>query len=377
MQSHSRRGFTLIELLVVIAIIAVLIALLLPAVQSAREAARRAQCTNNLKQIGLAMHNYHTAYDSFPMGVSASINTWNVGKCGVGACGRVTWDGWSVHSMLLPYLEATPVFNAINFSFDPLVCNSGQFQYTAYQTTIPGFLCPSDPWSGKKLGFINNYCGSLGTSIGVAQTWGQNTTGIFSYQQNYGVREVTDGTSNTVAFAEALVGDECGGSNGNAGGLTRDQYKGDGVATAGYCWNYDASSNANYYLNTALPMCNSLWNSIGTTGSSSSATLGCNRGQFWAWGAEAMTLFNTIVPPNSQQYPWSYCRSGCNGCCGGGPCNLADHSEIANANSQHPGGCNIAFGDGHVQFIKSSIAIQTWWALGTKGQGEVISADSY
>ncbi len=87
MRSRSQAGFTLIELLVVIAIIAVLIALLLPAVQSAREAARRSQCVNNLKQIGLAMHNYHTVYTVFPMGVSATRNTWNVGKCGVGSCG--------------------------------------------------------------------------------------------------------------------------------------------------------------------------------------------------------------------------------------------------------------------------------------------------
>src|SRR5881227_3535901 len=113
MCSDRRRGFTLIELLVVIAIIAVLIALLLPAVQSAREAARRAQCTNNLKQIGLAMHNYHSAYGTFPMGVSASLNTWNSSHCGCSA--QITWNGWSVHSMLLPYLEATPVYNAINF----------------------------------------------------------------------------------------------------------------------------------------------------------------------------------------------------------------------------------------------------------------------
>jgi prepilin-type processing-associated H-X9-DG protein len=90
-----------------------------------------------------------------------------------------------------------------------------------------------------------------------------------------------------------------------------------------------------------------------------------------------MALFNTIVPPNSGQYQWSYCRSGCNGCCGGGPCYLADHSEIANANSQHPGGCNVGLGDGSVRFIKSSIAIQTWWALGTRIGGEVVSSDSY
>jgi len=373
MPSRSRRGFTLIELLVVIAIIAVLIALLLPAVQSAREAARRAQCINNLKQIGLAMHNYHTAYDSFPMGVSASINTWNVGKCGVGACGRVTWDGWSVHSMLLPYLEATPVFNAINFQFDPLVCGSGIFQATAYNTSIPGFLCPSDAYNGPKLGYINNYYASIGTTVGVVQTYGQNSTGMFSYQQSYGIRDVTDGTSNTIAFAEALVGNGLG--QGRGGGP--QTYRGNGVAGACYAWNYDVSQVANTYLQTVLPQCNAEWASIAANGSNSTATLGVNRGQYWAWGAEAMSLFNTIVPPSSNQYQWSFCRSGCAGCCSGNPCALADHSEIANCNSSHPGGANITFGDGHVQFVKSSIGIQTWWALGTRSNGEVISSDSY
>src|SRR5271157_319813 len=109
---RSRRGFTLIELLVVIAIIAVLISLLLPAVQSAREAARRAQCTNNLKQIGLAMHNYHTANNTFPPGTAASYNTQNPG------C--IAWMGWSAQALMLNYLEQAPLYNAANFSLDPI-----------------------------------------------------------------------------------------------------------------------------------------------------------------------------------------------------------------------------------------------------------------
>jgi prepilin-type N-terminal cleavage/methylation domain-containing protein len=137
MRPRSRGGFTLIELLVVIAIIAVLIALLLPAVQSAREAARRSQCVNNLKQIGLALHNYHSTFDTFPMGVSASNNTWNSSN---GCSAQVTWNGWSVHALMLPYLEAVPIYNAINFSYDPLVCNSQVWQNTAFLTSIPGFL---------------------------------------------------------------------------------------------------------------------------------------------------------------------------------------------------------------------------------------------
>ena len=108
MKTRSRFGFTLIELLVVIAIIAVLIALLLPAVQSAREAARRAQCVNNLKQIGIAMHNYHTAINTFPMGMSIAWNDYG----GYYA----DWTNWSSHALLLGYLEQQPLYNAMNYS---------------------------------------------------------------------------------------------------------------------------------------------------------------------------------------------------------------------------------------------------------------------
>ena len=117
MNPRHRHGFTLIELLVVIAIIAVLIGLLLPAVQAAREAARRAQCTNNLKQIGLALHNYHTSIDKFPMGVSKNPlfsandtdNQWGYGR----------WTGWSAQALLLGYLDQTPLYNAANFNWGP------------------------------------------------------------------------------------------------------------------------------------------------------------------------------------------------------------------------------------------------------------------
>src|SRR3979411_2635614 len=112
-QSPVRRsGFTLIELLVVIAIIAVLIALLLPAVQSAREAARRAQCVNNLKQIGLAIHNYHSTHTQFPMGDSLNVQ-------GGTPADLALWNSWSAHGLMLGYMEQQPLYNAINFSFGP------------------------------------------------------------------------------------------------------------------------------------------------------------------------------------------------------------------------------------------------------------------
>jgi prepilin-type N-terminal cleavage/methylation domain-containing protein/prepilin-type processing-associated H-X9-DG protein len=371
MQSRFHRGFTLIELLVVIAIIAVLIALLLPAVQAAREAARRAQCTNNLKQIGLAMHNYHTSIDSFPIGVAYSWNSLNVGctsttiNC-VPRNGFNSWNGWSVHAMLLPYLEATPVYNAINFNIDPLTCNCQPYSNTAFITSIPGFLCPSDPNSGTKTGFINNYCASIGTSVGVVQSYPGQSSGVFGYGTAYGLKDITDGSSNTVAFGESLVGNAGKGPN---------NWRGNGVVGQCYNWAYDASSQSTYYLQTVLPLCNSEWaTAIATSnGGSTPGNLGNNRGWYWGWGAEAMTLINTIIPPNSAQYQWGACRSGCSGC---GTYDM-DHAEIANATSAHPGGCNILFADGHVQFIKASLGIQVWWSLGTRANGEVLSSDSY
>ncbi len=363
MRLRFQRGFTLIELLVVIAIIAVLIALLLPAVQSAREAARRGQCINNLKQIGLAMHNYHNVQNTFPTGVSATNSLWNANN---GCAAFVTWNGWSVHAMLLPYLEATPVYNAINFAFDPLVCNSQNFQNTAFLTVIPGFLCPSDSNSGAS-GFLNNYCGSIGTTIGIVQNYPSQSTGVFSYQTCYSLASILDGSSNTVAFGESLVGSPNG---------RQIKYRGNGVAGLCYAWILDATTNPTQTLNT-LQACNAAWTSLvnGPAGSAfgGGTNIGVDRGWYWGWGAEAMSLINTIVPPSSTQYPWNACRNGCGGC---GNYDM-DHAEIANVSSNHPGGANVLFADGHVQFIKGSVAITTWWSLGTVSNNDFVTADSY
>jgi prepilin-type processing-associated H-X9-DG protein len=267
--------------------------------------------------------------------------------------------------MLLPYLEATPVYNAINFAFDPLVCNSQNFQNTAFLTKIPAFLCPTDPNSGGgSLGFINNYCASIGTSIGVVQNYGTGSTGIFSYQQPYGLGAITDGSSNTVAFGESLVGN--GGRKAN--------YPGNGVAGLCYAWILDASQNPTQTMNT-IQMCTSGWNTTVVSSSPYGGTIniGVNRGWYWGWGAESMTLINTIIPPSSQQNPWNACRTGCQGC---GNYDM-DHAEIGNVTSGHPGGANVLFGDGHVQFVKSSLSMTVWWALGTRDGGEVIGSDQY
>ncbi len=198
-RTGMRSGFTLIELLVVIAIIAVLIALLLPAVQAAREAARRAQCVNNLKQLGLAMHNYHSTYDVIPLGSVISRNS-------LTAYGG---EPWSPHALLLGQMEQTTVYNAINFnwaSYGSALVNA--IQLTVYQTPIKAFLCPSDTMI-RNVSANANYHGSAGTTITPNS---QLTTGLFQHDSAshnaipVGMRNITDGSSSTIAMGEGLIG---------------------------------------------------------------------------------------------------------------------------------------------------------------------------
>ena len=260
---RESRGFTLIELLVVIAIIAVLIALLLPAVQSAQEAARRIQCTNNMKQIGLALHNYHTTHNSFPQGISmnpqgatATLNDY------------ANWNSWSAQGLMLGYLEQQPLYNAANFNWGPYPVN----QYTAINNTvanavIKGFICPSDPNAGSGQngdvsygGNINNYAASFGTdTTGGNYAWDNNAVpynnqdpmgcvGMFGWAISYGVQACTDGTSNTVAYAEWLVGDGKGPSGSRYRG---DIETNDGTSNT---WSTNALTNLTN-IQTALQQC--------------------------------------------------------------------------------------------------------------------------
>ena len=349
MKIPSRRGFTLIELLVVIAIIAVLIALLLPAVQAAREAARRSQCVNNLKQLGLGLHNYHQAVGSFPMGVSKNqLNT------------DQAWGHWSAQALLLPYMEQQPLYNAANFNFrvDGGVPNGYTFNATVTQTLISTFLCPSDSEAGRRSGNINNYLLSCGTtSIRGQITNGQyvptRTSGMFGWQFTYDIAAIVDGTSNTIAASEGIVGPNPskatpGATKMGIGGLTT-YYDVTSTLTAG-------QTAPGTVIPTLLQNC--------VKGTNNNTT----RGNQWANGNLNYTMFNTIVPPNSKQYSFGGCKSDLGG---------SDYSEYVNANSFHPGGCNVLMGDGSVKFIKESVSWTTWWALGTRNGGEVISADSY
>ncbi len=359
MRSSVRRGFTLIELLVVIAIIAVLISLLLPAVQSAREAARRAQCVNNLKQIGLALHNYHSASGSFPMGTAAATAGGNYGM------GTQTWGSFSCFALMLPYLEQQPIYSACNFNWTVSWGAGSAINATVYNANLAAFICPSDGKTAQPASCDinnNNYFGSMGTTVA---PWATTSTGIFAQTSAYGISNVTDGTSNTIAFSEGLVGDNTQWTKWRDGLGT-----GTGAAAMAYFnqpWPfqpgaYDANSDPTAVL-ADLQSCTGWFNSKTNQASFQ------DKGLRWSNGSPGLTIFNTIVPPNSQLYPWSGCRFSC--ACG------IDYANYVNASSNHPGGCNVGFCDGSVKFIKSSIAMNTWWALGTKDTGDVVSSDSY
>jgi len=358
MRSSVRRGFTLIELLVVIAIIAVLIALLLPAVQSAREAARRAQCTNNLKQIGLAMHNYHSSTGSFPMGTATAFNNAPPGGY------EASWGTFSCFTLMLPYLEQQPLYAACNFNW---VCSWGTGVYintTVYNSNLAAFICPSDGKTAQPSSNDinnNNYFGSMGTTIA---PWATTATGIFANQSAIGIQNITDGTSNTIAFSEGLVGDNTNWTKWRdgmaAGALSAAQSWFNGLP--GGQGAYDGNRNIPAVM-ADLQTCTGWFNS-------QSNPAWQDKGWKWANGSPGLTIFNTIVTPNSQLYPWSGCRFSCGGC-------GVDYANYVNATSNHPGGVNVGMCDGSVRFIKNSVAMTTWWALGTKDSGDVLSSDSY
>jgi prepilin-type N-terminal cleavage/methylation domain-containing protein/prepilin-type processing-associated H-X9-DG protein len=355
----KRRGFTLIELLVVIAIIAVLIALLLPAVQAAREAARRAGCVNNMKQIGVALHNYHDVNGSFPMG--ASSGAYNMpGQYSAK-------QNFSCLAAMLPQLGETPAYNAINFSWgceDSSTILCYKINFTGQSIKINTFCCPSDPNAGvpdlNNTSNTNNYYGCIGTTTLITTNTTANTlsniqtTGIFTWQASYGIQHVIDGTSNTIAFAECTVGTQSGVLGQKGIGLTSVTGVGAGALVLD-AWSIQAQTLA------GIAACDKAWQS------KSGGSLDDQRGENWSHGCNDMTMFNTIVTPNYNNLSWVNCGFTSSGCL----------STYTNADSRHPGGVNVLTADGSVKFIKNSINQRTWWALGTKSNGEVIDASSY
>ena len=360
-----RRGFTLIELLVVIAIIAVLIALLLPAVQAAREAARRSQCVNNLKQLGLGLFNYESSVGAFPYAESPHNAYAN--------------NDPSALCLMLNYIEQSALYNACNFMRGGPGGNGASFwndidamNSTVQVTKINTFLCPSDTnrinfggrlTQGKEPGNVNYqtnagadaYAFLTGTMSTGGPGTGNNLSGPFpSYSVSSRVADIVDGTSNTIGFSELITG--IGAYAGGFDGLKPSS----SFAQVGSPASGATPGAANAVADNAA--------CVKTGGVNPNNYVQVNTGGFplgaaWWWGRGGQTRYCHVMPPNS----WN--------CAFGGGSDSDD--DAITASSRHPGGVNSLFMDGSVRFIKNTIALSTWQALGTRGNGEITSADQY
>jgi prepilin-type N-terminal cleavage/methylation domain-containing protein/prepilin-type processing-associated H-X9-DG protein len=312
-----RPAFTLIELLVVIAIIAVLIGLLLPAVQKVRESAARMQCVNNIKQLALALHSYHDNYKVLPMGQSAPLTGANNGN------GK--HEGWLLY--ILPYIEQVPLYNGWQSNRATIpTWEIPQRVFNLEGLAIDVFGCPSDPHrlqmaptdvggGGDAEGPSGSYVGNAGSTVFGPPNGGTKLNGVLYPQSKTKLRDITDGTSNTLLVSEIILG----------------------------------------------PM----------AGATDPFSSGDRRGRIWnAYSGEQ--LFSTFNLPNSTVPDVAY---GCNQSFPRAPCTaVGTDSQGANYNmsarSYHSGGVNAAMCDGSVLFVSASVSLNGWQAAGTRNGGE-------